>query len=277
VPLWLAFVVAYALTVVMSPAGVSGAFLLLPFQVSVLGSGGPAATATNHLFNVVAIPSAVYRYIREGRMLWPLALVIVIGTIPGSIAGALARIRWLSDAGAFEMFMGLVLLLIGGNLVARILSRGRGVPGSPRAGAGFRLRVQRFDLLRLEYVFEEQLYSLSVPGLASITAVIGAVGGAYGIGGGAIISPILVALYRLPVHTIAGSTLLGTWVTSLVAVGFFAAAAVAPDWRLGLAFGAGGLLGMYTGARLQRFLPARSIESVLALVICGLALRYLFG
>jgi len=277
VPLWIPFVVAYVLTVVMSPAGVSGAFLLLPFQVSVLGSAGPGATATNHLFNVVAIPSAVYRYVREGRMLWPLSLVIVIGTIPGSIAGALARVHWLSDPDAFEMFMGLVLLLIGGNLVGRILSRGSGAAAPSKADAEFRLHVQRFDLLRLEYVFAGQLYSLSMPGLASITAVIGAVGGAYGIGGGAIISPILVALYRLPVHTIAGSTLLGTWVTSLVAVGFFAVAEVAPDWRLGLAFGAGGLLGMYTGARLQRFLPARSIESVLALVLCGLALHYLFG
>jgi uncharacterized membrane protein YfcA len=261
----------------MSPAGVSGAFLLLPFQVSVLGSAGPGATATNHLFNVVAIPSAVYRYVREGRMLWPLALVIVIGTIPGSIAGALARIYWLSDADAFETFMGLVLFLIGGTLAGRIFSRGREAAGSLKSDAELHLQVQRFDLLRLEYVFERRLHSLSMPGLASITAVIGAVGGAYGIGGGAIISPILVALYRLPVHTIAGSTLLGTWVTSLVAVGFFAMADGTPDWRLGLAFGAGGLLGMYTGARLQRFLPARSIESVLALVICGLALRYLFG
>jgi uncharacterized membrane protein YfcA len=166
--------------------------------------------------------------------------------------------------------------------MGKILSQRRGPPEAARAGAEFRVRVQRFGLLRLEYVFEGQLYSVSVPGLASLTAVVGAIGGAYGVGGGAIISPILVAFYRQPIHTIAGSTLLGTWVTSLVAVGFFAAASpwfglpgVAPDWRLGLTFGAAGLLGMYTGARLQRFLPARLIEFVLVLVVCGLALSYI--
>lgn len=51
--------------------GVSGAFLLLPFQVSILGYTAPSVSGTNQVFNIVAIPSGVYPYIREGRMLWP--------------------------------------------------------------------------------------------------------------------------------------------------------------------------------------------------------------
>ncbi|HLA79935.1 MAG TPA: TSUP family transporter, partial [Vicinamibacteria bacterium] len=86
------FSVAYFVSLVMSTGGISGAFLLLPFQVSVLGFSGPAVTATNHLFNVVAIPSGVYRYVREKRMVWPLTAVIVAGTVPGVVVGSLARI-----------------------------------------------------------------------------------------------------------------------------------------------------------------------------------------
>jgi uncharacterized membrane protein YfcA len=114
--------------------------------------------------------------------------------------------------------------------------------------------------------------------------VIGIVGGTYGIGGGAIIAPLLVTLWSLPVHTIAGAALFGTFLTSVVGVGFFWLAGslaglegVTPNWTLGLSFGVGGLLGTYTGARLQRFLPARAIEAGLGLVVTGLAGSYLIG
>ena len=43
--------------------GISGAFLLLPFQMSMLNYTAPSVTGTDHVFNIVAIPSVVYRYI----------------------------------------------------------------------------------------------------------------------------------------------------------------------------------------------------------------------
>ena len=71
IPLMVAFVVSFF----TSMGGVSGAFLLLPFQISILGFTSPAVSPTNLVYNIVAIPSGVYRYIREGRMAWPLAWV----------------------------------------------------------------------------------------------------------------------------------------------------------------------------------------------------------
>ena len=59
------FFTAFFISSFTSMAGVSGAFLLLPFQVSVLHYSAPSVSATNHVFNVVAIPSGVYRYIKE--------------------------------------------------------------------------------------------------------------------------------------------------------------------------------------------------------------------
>jgi hypothetical protein len=62
-----ALVSAFVVAVLASPAGVSGAVLLLPFQVSVLGTPSPAVTPTNLLYNVVATPGALYRYWRQGQ------------------------------------------------------------------------------------------------------------------------------------------------------------------------------------------------------------------
>ena len=50
---------AFAIALLATPAGVSGAVLLLPFQVSVLGTPSPAVTPTNLVYNVVATPGAL--------------------------------------------------------------------------------------------------------------------------------------------------------------------------------------------------------------------------
>ena len=79
---------AFAVSLLTGLGGVSGAFLLLPFQVSVLGCATPSASSTNQLFNVIAAPGGVWRYYREGRLFAPLARLIVLGSLPGTGASA---------------------------------------------------------------------------------------------------------------------------------------------------------------------------------------------
>ena len=57
----MALAAAFIISAIATPAGISGAVLLLPFQVSVLGTPSPAVTPTNLLYNVVSTPSALYR------------------------------------------------------------------------------------------------------------------------------------------------------------------------------------------------------------------------
>ncbi len=67
--------VAFGVSFFTSMGGVSGAFLLLPFQVSVLHFASPAVSPTNLVYNIVGIPrEAVYRVYpargRNGPGLW---------------------------------------------------------------------------------------------------------------------------------------------------------------------------------------------------------------
>ncbi|MCG6553763.1 MAG: sulfite exporter TauE/SafE family protein, partial [Candidatus Magnetominusculus sp. LBB02] len=78
---------AFVLSFFCSMGGVSGAVLILPFQVSFLKFTSPSVNSTNLLYNVVGIPGGVYRYIKEGKMVWPLTWIIIIGTIPGVFIG----------------------------------------------------------------------------------------------------------------------------------------------------------------------------------------------
>ena len=298
------FIVAFVVSFFTSMGGVSGAFLLLPFQVSVLGFTSPAVTPTNLVYNIVAIPSGVYRYVKEGRMAWPLAWVIIAGTLPGVFFGAIFRIKYLPDPRHFKFFVGCVLLYIALRLLydltpradalkaktnaleekfKAVSSRRQRAYGATSDGV---IRTVKFSLTQYTYEFYGETFSFNTIALFVLTFVVGAVGGTYGIGGGAIIAPFLITIFRLPVYTIAGAALLGTFLTSIVGVIFYTliapiyaytGLAIVPDWQLGVLFGIGGFLGMYCGARLQKFFPAKTIKLILGLVILFLSLRYMIN
>ncbi len=133
IPVLVAFVVSFF----TSMGGVSGAILLLPFQMSFLGYINPSVSATNQLFNIVAIPSGVYRYYKEGRMVWPLTWAVIIGTLPGVFIGAIVRVAYLPDPKNFKFFAALVLLYIGVRLVRDLLGKVQSGANKSSVGTAF--------------------------------------------------------------------------------------------------------------------------------------------
>ena len=104
---------AFLLAIVTTPAGVSGAVLLLPIQLSVLHVPSPSVTPTNLLFNVAATPGGLLRFWREHRLGGPLTGLLVAGTLPGVIAGAILRVEVFSGQRSFELIAAFVLLPFG--------------------------------------------------------------------------------------------------------------------------------------------------------------------
>ncbi|MGQ9819023.1 MAG: sulfite exporter TauE/SafE family protein [Candidatus Kapaibacteriales bacterium] len=289
---------AFLISVFTSSGGVSGAFLILPFQVSVLGFTSPAVSATNQFYNVIAIPSGVYRYIKEGRMLLPLTINVIVGTLPGVILGALIRINYFLDPTNFKFFAGLVLFYIGFRLLNEIILKQkssktiemeqkfyRAVETYRESQGKIKLpkpKIIKFNLKILEFEFVGVDFRVKTIPIFVISAVVGIIGGIYGIGGGAIMAPIYVALFDLPVYVVAGPALMGTFITSLfgtiiyqILSLFYHSITIAPDWKLGGLFGIGGAIGMYIGARMQKFMPAKLIKSILAFTILFLSLKYI--
>jgi uncharacterized protein len=104
---------AFLLALITTPAGVSGAVLLLPIQLSVLHVRSPAVTPTNLVFNIAATPGGLIRFWREHRETSGLLGLLVAGTLPGVIAGAVIRVELLSGSQAFLLVASGVLLPLG--------------------------------------------------------------------------------------------------------------------------------------------------------------------
>ncbi len=120
----------FLIALVTTPAGVSGAVLLLPVQLSVLGVPSPAVTPTNLIFNVVAVPGGVLRFWQERRLLDSLSALLIAGTLPGVIVGAFIRVEYLCGGRAFMFIAAGVLLPLG---LWLLLGSQRIVPSRPES------------------------------------------------------------------------------------------------------------------------------------------------
>ena len=113
-----------------------------------------------------------------------------------------------------------------------------------------------------------------------LALVVGTIGGLYGIGGGSILAPILIAL-GYSVYEVAPATLTATFLTSLAGIATYRVlqtvhgGTIAPQWILGAWLGAGGFAGSYAGARLQQRLPERNLRRLLGVIACLVAACYL--
>jgi uncharacterized membrane protein YfcA len=261
--------------------GISGVLLLMPFQISVLGYAGPSASATNLIFNLFATPGGVLRYSRDSRMTWPLARLIILGTLPGVVLGFYLRVLVLPDAARFKLFVGVILLFLAWRLLAEFAPWAKRREQANPAG-GATLRLTRNDRQRMEFRLGEHDYGFSVPAMLALAFVVGIIGGTYGIGGGAIMAPFCIAIFRLPIAVVAGAALSGTFATSVIGVLVYSVLPLpsggyaAPDWALGSLFGLGGLAGMYLGAATQKHVPQSVLKLCLGLLLCGLGGMYLW-
>lgn len=242
--------VAFCLAILTTPVGVSGAVFLVPFQISVVHTPSPAVTPTNLLFNLVAIPGALLRFHRERRLTGPLTRLLVLGTLPGVVLGALIRVLLLDEGDAFLVVVAAVLIPLGAWLA---------MAAPPTPAAAPNRNRQRLIL--------------------ALALAVGTVGGIYGIGGGSILGPILVGL-GFTVFEVAPAALAATFLTSFAGVATYALLSlgiggdVAPDWTLGIGMGLGGLAGAYLGARLQSRLPETLLRRGLGVLALALGLRY---
>jgi uncharacterized membrane protein YfcA len=244
----------FTVAVVCTPVGISGAFLLVPFQASVLGAPLPAVGPTSLLFNVISSPGGVWRYARDRRIHPRLTRLVLTGSVPAICLGAWCHVHILTDARSFKLIAGLVLLALA-------------------------LRVALTHPTTHPYPAERPEPIVRAAPVIAAAAAVGFAGGLYGIGGGSLLAPLLVGT-GIAVVDVAGVALVTTLVTSLVGLAAYTLLAATgsgtgPDWTLGLCLGLGGLAGSYVGARARHWLPAAALSPLIAALAAATGILYL--
>ncbi len=256
--------------------GVGGGFLLTPLLIFV---GVPAAISVATVSTQIAASSmtGALAYWRRRALDVKLGAVLLIGGLIGTALGV-----WFFNAmrriGQLELVIVLsyITLLggVGGLMLVESLkalwSERRGVvPPRKRGphhpwyfGLPFRMRFAR-----------SKLYVSVIP-LAVLSISIGFIGAVLGIGGGFLMVPALLYLFRVPTAVVVGTSLFQILFTMIAAIILHAVTNQAVDAILGLLLVLGGVFGAQFGARAGRNVKAEHFRLLLALIVLAVGIRF---
>ena len=212
---------------VLGLVGGGGSILAVPLLVYLVGVSNPhVAIGTSALAVGVNAATGLANHARAGTVKWRCALTYAAAGVAGAFLGSTAGKAF--DGQRLLFLFALVMVLVGALMLYR-----RGAMGNP----------------------EVALNREMAPKVVGYGAVTGAFSGFFGIGGGFLIVPGLIAATGMPMINAVGSSLVAVTAFGLTTAFNYALSGLV-DWLLALAFILGGLVGGYGGARLARHLSA---------------------
>jgi uncharacterized membrane protein YfcA len=256
--------------------GIGGGFLLTPLLIF-LGIPPAVSVATVPSHIAASSFSSSITYWRRNAIDLPLALMLLVGGVLGTIAGV-ALFTLLRRLGQLDATIGLsyVLLLtaVGATLAAEslraIIRERQGKPVELRRPGShtwlhhlpFRMRFKR-----------SRIFVTVIP-VWLIGFVMGFIGAVMGIGGGFLLVPMLVYLLRVPTATVIGTSTVLTLVTMISATLLHAATNHQVDAVLALILMVGGAIGAQFGAQAGQKMRAERLRLLLGVLILAVGIRF---
>ena len=228
--------------------GGGGSVLAVPLMVYVVGVPEPhiaigssaIAVATNAAINL-------FNHARGGTVLWTVAAVFAAAGIVGAFFGSL--VGKMLDGQKLLALFALVMLVI-----SALMLKTRARVGIP----------------------DVKMSMTNLPAVAGFGLATGSLSGFFGIGGGFLIVPALMAATGMPIMNAVSSSLVAVTMFGLTTAASYAWSGLVA-WDLAALFIAGGIGGGLAGTRLARHLSERrgALNVVFSAVIAAVALYML--
>ncbi|RXF75523.1 sulfite exporter TauE/SafE family protein [Hansschlegelia zhihuaiae] len=278
IPVDVLFVLGASLAVgfISGMFGIGGGFLMTPILIFI---GVPTAVAVASEAPQIAASAftGALAYWRRRAIDLKLGLVLLAGGVAGSGLGV-----WffnaMRNAGQLDAVIAVayVVLLgaIGGLMLVesiRSILR-RGEPPKPKRPAGGRGLADR---LPLKLRFRRSMIYVSAIPLVGLGAFVGFVGAVLGIGGGFLLVPALVYVFRVPTAVVVGTSLFQILVTMLASTMMHAVTNGSVDILLATLLMIGGAVGSQFGVRVGQKLPGEQLRLLLALLLLAVGARFL--
>lgn len=224
---------------VLALVGGGGSILAVPLMVYLVGVPVPHVAIGTSAFAVgVNAATGLANHARAGTVKWRCALMFAASGIAGAFAGSTLGKAF--DGRRLLFLFALVMIAVG-----ILMLRRHGTSGDPNAQCG----------------------RGNAPKVLGFGAGAGAFSGFFGIGGGFLIVPGLVASTGMPMINAVGSSLVAVAAFGLTTAANYAFSGLI-DWLLAAAFIGGGVIGGTIGARLARKLSAN--HGTLTRIFAGL-------
>jgi uncharacterized membrane protein YfcA len=226
--------------------GVGGGILLVPYLVLVLAISQKRAQATSLVMVAMAAGAGAVTYALAGSVAWLPAGFVIIGGLLGSLLGSYLVQRTADHR--LQIAFGVLLIVV----AIRLL-----FPTSTDVATSAELPTLS-PVLAAAYIL--------------IGVAMGALSALFGIGGGILLIPVLVTGFGFAQQLAAGTSL-----AVMVPIALFGALRLTKpgltDWRLGIRFGLGSIIGAVGGAALALAVPGEALRWIFAVVMLIVAAR----
>lgn len=224
---------------VASMVGLAGGLIITPVLM-LMGMPPPAAASAGLAATLSSSASSAAAYARQKRIDYPMAIRLGALATPGTILGAIVLAD--ADSGMFGILFAAVLAASAAYIFLRSKLGGGGISNA-----------------RLVMVLS-----------ASASFMAGIISSFFGIGGGVIFVPLLVAVVGMGMMRAAPTSMLAMLMTSTTAI-IMHALLGHTDAVMSLLFAAGGLAGGLAGARISLLLKENHLRAVAAVFLSSIA------
>jgi uncharacterized membrane protein YfcA len=213
---------------ILGVIGGGGSILAVPLLVYVVGVKSPhVAIGTGALAVAVSAFANLIDHARRGHVCWPTALLFATSGVGGTVIGSTLGKH--TDGQKLLTLFGVMMIV-----VAVAMARRKG------GDAGELVKIERHKMLPI----------------LGIGAVVGMLSGFFGIGGGFLVVPGLIAATAMPLIVAIGSSLVSVTAFGISTAANYAASGLI-DWRLAALFIGGGVAGGLAGGELATFLAPK--------------------
>src|SRR5690625_1422496 len=208
---------------------------------------------------VITALSSTISYAKKDRVDFKTGAVLLFGSIPGGIFGS--WINQFVNVDQFTLYFG--ILVIGLSLLLFIKREPRDIANKIVEDKN----VRRFVVDGKEYE-----YVISIPVAFIISIIVGIVSGLFGIGGGAIVVPVLILLFFVPPHVATATSMFMILVTSFfsslthIYLGHII-------WTYALFFIPGSWLGGILGAKVNQAIKGSALSWLLRIILIIIGIR----
>lgn len=227
---------------VLGMIGGGGSVLAVPLLVYVVGVKSPhVAIGTSSIAVALSAFANLVDHTRRGHVCWPAALLFAISGVAGAALGSTLGKH--TEGQKLLILFGVLMIAVAGSMALK-----RNGDGQPQ------VRLDRAN----------------APRVAGIGLAVGVLAGFFGIGGGFLIVPGLIAATSMPMIVAIGSALVSVTAFGLTTATVYAFSDLI-DWRLVALFVGGGIIGALAGGQLAAALATRkrALSLVFASVVAA--------
>ncbi|MFC4076205.1 sulfite exporter TauE/SafE family protein [Salinithrix halophila] len=261
---WILILVGLVSGTVGSLVGLGGGIITVP-ALLFLASTFPeysqitpqVAVGTSLVLVIITALSSTFSYLRQKRVDFSSGLVFFVGSGPGAVLGA--YLTNFFNPESFNIGFGILMILV----AALLTFQNRLKPPEVKWSVERKFIDAKGNIYR---------YGYHRPTALGMAFVVGTVSSLFGIGGGALMMPVMVLLFRFPPHVATATSMLLIFLSSVMgSVTHMIQGNI--DWLAVLLIAPGAWLGGQAGAWLSNRMSGNGILITLRLMIIGIAIK----